>query len=260
MDPEINNTPEQNTPPPTVEPTPPEEDTSPTKVILLKIVLPVVALLVVLGFGQLMSYLVYSDFNRVAETTDRNISELIEQSKQQQKDKTEYLTYTTEVNKVSFDYPSDWQVTNKTKVEGELTASTTFIKSPSGYTLYLNEVIGGGIGGYCVPEEQGTVTVHKEADTEIDGIIVISRDNNGNYLIEASKYSEGIFDIPISYCDVYMANFLGDLGADNGGLVTFGNSNGVNSDASYSDGQLKNKPNADEYPQVVKILASLRKS
>ncbi|MDR0591124.1 MAG: hypothetical protein LBG75_00980 [Candidatus Nomurabacteria bacterium] len=158
-----------------------------------------------------------------------------------------YLSYTTSHDKLTFEYPEGWKVNTETQTfSGEDGKNyNTYIESPSGYKISLMETEVGGVGGVCNPEDGVMMIVHKEASTKITGVNVVSYtapSDDAEFKIHASVFA-GPYDTPVNTCSVVYDVFFQQKIVTKDNLVSFGGSG---------------KPSQAEYPEVVKILASIR--
>ena len=167
-----------------------------------------------------------------------------------------YLTHTTKRNYLTFDYPAAWsvEVAEQTNGHGDVTTVTT----TNGYQVKLLEDPIGGIGGWCDPADPSeagqNVIVTKEADSRIPGMMVISHEsgfeNDSRQYLYLSTYT-GPFGSPVSRCNVFMTFGVNFHINTTDSIVTFGNAFGADSSSDAF-------PDSTEYPEVVKLLASLR--
>ncbi|MDR1032674.1 MAG: hypothetical protein LBL84_01530 [Candidatus Nomurabacteria bacterium] len=214
----------------------------------------VIALVVVLlvACAACASYFLFfnKSEDKPADTKKEETSKQDEEPKKEEEAKNK--TYTTQYNKLSFDYPDSWKVTGETDSYDGRTNYFTTVESPTGYKLYLSEANYGGVGGACDPETAPLVQVHKEADTKISGVAVVSgvMPNDGGFSIRASIFT-GPYDSPVSDCSVKFDGLIQQKISTDSILVRFSNTAPSQVDA------LK-RPSDAEYQEVVKILSSLR--
>jgi len=68
-------------------------------------------------------------------------------------------TFVSDFTGFAFDYPEDWVINTARSTNGDVIGHTTTITSPLGSILQLRESNGGGVGGWCDPEEHEDVSV-----------------------------------------------------------------------------------------------------
>ena len=94
---------------------------------------------------------------------------------------------------ISFSYPETWKV-NHTAASNIVTKDavdeTTTVVSPDGmYTVSYRIGANGGLGGMCVPEENGTISSiayeHLSAATALDFVELTTKNNDGTYSRES---------------------------------------------------------------------------
>jgi len=171
-----------------------------------------------------------------------------------------YLSHTTEYGKLTFDYPDNWNISIKNweGLGGEVGSTTTAITTKNGYRIFLTETWGGGMGGMCLPEESPELTITKEATGKFPGATVVSFNDvldEDRFFLGLSTFS-GPFDVAINHCDQYMNEFLMDEDSLLANMVfTFNNQDG-----SEEGVRSVLRPDSEEYSEIVKMLASLRRS
>ena len=155
-----------------------------------------------------------------------------------QEDTVQYASHTTAKGLV-FDYPKSWSIKEES---GHIDSHLTTITTEDGYKMFLLEGLD-SMGGTC--EGMPPTTVHKEADSRINGMTVVSY---GSF-IGLSMY-DGKYDVPV---DTGKYELCLNQGSPELSFI-FENAEPLN--GGSNDEKL---PNQTERPEIIKMLASLRK-
>jgi hypothetical protein len=179
-------------------------------------------------------------------------------------------SFTSSLYGLTFDYPANWTVGATTTQRGQdapQETDTTVVTTAGGYKILLTEGYIDGLGGTCDPSSTDTVSVHKEATSVVSGLSVISTQFSATYNnvfdLQLSSYS-GPFDTPTDSCP-FILSYPGlikpskfGVTDSSGAAVTWISFSNVHE--SGGDGPTTTKPSDTEYPQIVAMLASLRKN
>lgn len=120
---------------------------------------------------------------------------------------------------ISFSYPDTWKLDKGALQHNPYTVQKFTVTSPSGKLSVVYETSNGGLGGACIPSEQGTLTTFSTESLAdypaatyvettftngmMDGAVDFAGLMHTAQLNGATKAAKGG-----SYCDIYLANII----------------------------------------------------
>lgn len=218
--------------------------------------LEIVSAIAIVGLLAVVGWFAYSTITKNNSQADRAQSAPTKDITQNAK-KVAKKTYTSSQLGLSFDYPADWVVktnpTNGNAGTGDNSAGDNMVVvSPTGYTLFFDELAPSGLGGICPAIETTDFTLFGKTNLSLESYVVGYSHNDIYKLIVSTKPDQAAANN--DSCTYNSVLQLAEFTDENTPTIAlFG---------SYALGQEQvstTKPSGSELQQAADILLSLRK-